>query len=145
MNMSSASSRYRINEPSVIGEILEGELVLVHFESGCYYSIRGTGSDVWNLAISGHTAGEIAEKLAAHHRLPVAEIAAGVGPFVAQLVAEQLLAPASAAGACASAAKLSTGAYVQPAIEKYDDLAGQLLLDPIHEIDQSGWPAAKAA
>jgi len=29
--------------------------------------------------------------------------------------------------------------------EKFDDMADQLLLDPIHEIDERGWPQRHAA
>jgi hypothetical protein len=143
--MSASTNRFRTNEPHVISEILEGELVLVHFESGCYYSIRGTGADVWNLATAGHTSQEIAEKLAAHHQLEVAQVAAGVAPFVQQLAAENLLVPCNAAGPQPASVALSSQAYGPPVVEKFDDLAGQLLLDPIHEIDASGWPTEKAA
>jgi hypothetical protein len=147
--MLAPTSRFKINEPHVIGEILEGELVLVHFESGCYYSIRGTGADIWNLAIAGHSPDGIAEALAAHHRLNAADVATSVNSFVMQLVAEQLLVPTGDSALPADTSAPLSKTYDPPVVEKYSDLAGHLLLDPIHEvgheIDPSGWPAQKAA
>ena len=32
------------------------------------------------------------------------------------------------------------GAFAQPQFEKFTDMQGFLLLDPIHETDSSGWP-----
>ena len=34
--------------------------------------------------------------------------------------------------------------YTAPAVQKYDDLEDLLLLDPIHEVDEAGWPVARA-
>jgi hypothetical protein len=31
--------------------------------------------------------------------------------------------------------------YKPPAIERFDDLEELLVLDPIHEVDEAGWPA----
>lgn len=33
--------------------------------------------------------------------------------------------------------------YTRPEFEKFDDMADQLLLDPIHQIDERGWPQSK--
>jgi hypothetical protein len=139
------TDRFRINEPHVIGEVMDGELVLVQFESGCYYSTRESGSDAWNLLILGHTPRQVAEILAAHHGVDTAEVAAGVCAFAEQLVAEQLLVPTETAAPEPRPITPSAAAYFAPVLEKFDDLAGQLLLDPIHEIDQSGWPLRRAA
>jgi hypothetical protein len=33
--------------------------------------------------------------------------------------------------------------YVAPVVQRYDDLEDLLLLDPIHEVDDAGWPVAR--
>ncbi|MDX1948591.1 MAG: PqqD family protein [Pirellulaceae bacterium] len=141
----SDSARYRLNEPQVIGEVLEGELVLVHFASGCYYSLRETGADVCNLLLAGCSIGETAAALADHHALPVDRMLADTRAFVGQLLAEQLLIATTPADAADGNVGPVAAAYSPPKLEKYDDMADQLLLDPIHEIDQSGWPIRDAA
>ena len=44
---------FRLNEPQVVCEALEGDLILLHFESGLYYNIRGIGADICQHLLSG--------------------------------------------------------------------------------------------
>lgn len=34
--------------------------------------------------------------------------------------------------------------FVRPILQKYTDMADLLLLDPIHEVDEQGWPHPRA-
>ena len=34
-------------------------------------------------------------------------------------------------------------AYEHPVLQKYTDMEDLLLLDPIHDVDEAGWPARK--
>jgi hypothetical protein len=38
----------------------------------------------------------------------------------------------------------AAGEYRSPAIERFDDLEELLVLDPIHEVDEAGWPVTPA-
>jgi len=131
-------AHYRLNEPHVIGEVLEGELVLVHFASGCYFSLRGTAADICNLLRGGRSSAQVVEQLASHHDLRPADVAAHVLPFVEQLVREELLIASPAPASDMNIGPVAA-AFDSPVLEKFDDMAEQLLLDPIHEIDQSNW------
>ena len=135
--------QFRIDEPRVIGELLEGELVLVHFESGRYYSVRGVGADVCQLLSAGCSIGEAAAQLAAHFGVPPATVSADVRRFVEGLAAERVLVASTAALQEARTATIAAATYEAPTFEKFDDMADQLLLDPIHEIDETGWPMRK--
>jgi hypothetical protein len=137
--------RFRFDQSRVISEVLDGEFVLVHFDSGCYYSIRGTGADICRLLTAGHSVEETTFRLAEHHHLPQEQVGAEVHSFVANLVAEQLLVPCGAAIGPDLGVELSAASFSAPAIEKFDDMADQLLLDPIHEIGEAGWPVRPAA
>jgi hypothetical protein len=78
-----------------------------------------------------------------------------VRSFADQLVAEGLLADAPAdelpAGDVPAGGVPPTDlgesslplVYTPPAIERFDDLADLLLLDPIHEVTEPGWPAGR--
>src|SRR5262245_43375959 len=44
---------YRVNGPRVIFENIEGELILVNMEKGCYYSTDQVGADVWAFIEAG--------------------------------------------------------------------------------------------
>jgi len=43
------------------------------------------------------------------------------------------------------AAPASDGPFVAPVLERYEDMQDFLLVDPIHEVDDSGWPNKKTA
>jgi len=143
--MQHATDRFRFDETRVISEVIEGEIVVVQFETGCYYSIRGTGADTCRLLLAGHTMQEVVGQLAAHHHLPESQIGPEVEQFVMGLVAEQLLVASIGQVASCGPLELSATLYSAPSFEKFDDMADQLLLDPIHEIGAAGWPIRPAA
>jgi hypothetical protein len=139
------TARFRFDQQRVISEVIEGEIVVVHFESGCYYSIRGTGADVCRLLLAGHALQEIVINLAKHYQLSEPQIGPEVKQFVVRLVEEQLLVAVSEEAPQAGPVELSSAPYAAPSFEKFDDMADQLLLDPIHEIGETGWPVRPAA
>jgi hypothetical protein len=139
------TEQFRFDESRVISEVIDGEFVLVHFESGCYFSIRGSGAEICRLLLAGHNLEAAAGQLAKHHHLPQSQIGADVDQFVAQLLAEKLLVATGGQTRQPAAVELSAEPYAAPSFEKFDDMADQLLLDPIHEIGQAGWPVRPAA
>ena len=139
------TDQFQFDHQRVISEVIDGEIVVVHFESGCYFSIRGTGADVCQLLSAGHTVPAIISQLATHHHLSESQIGPAVQQFIAKLAEEKLLASSSGEVRQASPVKLSDEAYSPPKFDKFDDMADQLLLDPIHEIGEAGWPVRPAA
>ncbi|MCI0492230.1 MAG: PqqD family protein [Planctomycetes bacterium] len=139
------TDQYRIDEPRVIGEVMEGEFILVHFESGRYYSVRGVGADICQLLSSGCTFAETIRRIAEHFRLPESQLAPEIRQFVDGLVNERVLVPAGVTTQSDRPVVLAATTYESPRFEKFDDMADQLLLDPIHEIDETGWPTRKTA
>jgi hypothetical protein len=65
---------------------------------------------------------------------------ASLDAFMDRLVQENLVMRVS--GAPASSAALPKGEirFELPAMEKYGDMQDLLLSDPIHEVDEAGWP-----
>ena len=68
---------------------------------------------------------------------------------MAQLQQEQLIAPdervafsASDEPSASSSPSVATGrlAFEAPVLAKYTDMAQLLVLDPIHDVDETGWP-----
>ena len=144
----SSQSAYRINSPSVIGEVLDGEAIIVNLDSGAYYSLDGAGADVWTAAQSGATLAGIIDLAVAQFSGDPAAIAAGVTDLVAELLAENVLvADKAAIGQIASPAGAPLAArppFIKPILQKYTDMAELLLLDPIHEVGEEGWPQRAA-
>ena len=69
--------------------------------------------------------------------------------FVAELLARKLVIETERAspadGAATEPRSVDRAAFVPPALTIYEDMADLLLLDPIHDVDEAGWPMPKAA
>ncbi len=135
-------ARIRVNAPNVIGESVGGEVLIVNLETGAYFSSTGLGDAVWAMvAGSGDTAGIVDVVGARYTGDGVRE---AVRAFLGQLLEEGLVVGAGAdSGAIAAAAPGALPEpFEAPVLRKYTDMQDLLLLDPIHEVDETGWPAA---
>jgi hypothetical protein len=144
--MMDMNQRYRLNEPAVMSETVDGEAIVVNLETGAYFSLRDTAAEVWDLLLSGHAPQAAADLLAARYSWPAGETQASVAAFLTALQADALIvadaAPAEATTAAAAA--VTARPFSAPKLEKYTDMADLLLLDPIHDVDpQAGWPLRK--
>ena len=123
--------------PEVIFENFGDEMVIANLESGFFYSLDGSGADIWNALVAGHTG----RQFIAASRVD-AEGAAEIARFIAELRSEGLLAEAAHP---AKPDPVSVAAFARPSMQKFDDLQGLLLVDPIHEASPAGWPFVQAA
>ena len=57
------SQVFRINSPTIIHEIIEGEAVIINMEMGHYYSIDQTGAGIWELVDKGASTAEVIDPL----------------------------------------------------------------------------------
>lgn len=137
---------YRVNRPDVVMESFEGELVLVHMKSGNYYSLQGSAPMIWELIDRGTSLEDIGDRLVARHPDDAAEIRRSARDLVEELVAESLLVPLASAPTPSDKkpGPLDSDApFVLPVLERYTDMQELLLLDPIHDVDETGWPRRK--
>lgn len=130
--------RFQLNAHDVIQETVDGEALIIHTPSGTYYSVEGTGEQVWNALLAGYTPAEIAEHFSAH---AAADTTGAVEDFTRQLQEEGLLLPSDATAPAGPLAP-AVGPFATPVLQKFTDMQELLLVDPIHEVDpQVGWPA----
>ena len=64
---------------------LSGEKVMVDFESGKYFLIKGAGNDIWDMIQVETTPGEIIEKLMQEYEVSREECERSVYEFLEQL------------------------------------------------------------
>lgn len=135
---------YRINEPNVVAEHFGDEIVAVNLDTGVYYSMHGSAASIWKLLQDGHAVDRIVAAVAAAHDAEPATIAADTTAFLAKLADEKLVVETAAAGV-APAPSPPTGErrpYAAPTIDVHSDMQDILLLDPVHDVDEAGWPLA---
>jgi hypothetical protein len=141
----SLSRTYRANTPKVLFEAFEDETVLINMDSGNYYSFSGSGALIWDCMVRGDSVGSVIENL--QERFGGRDgIAPAVENFVRELVEENLIVENSSG----TAKNMNQGKvqiptppqFERPMLQKYSDMQDLLLLDPIHEVDEMGWPQA---
>tara|TARA_R110002111_G_C5868968_1_gene361295 strand:- start:194 stop:619 length:426 start_codon:yes stop_codon:yes gene_type:complete len=129
------ATRYKISSPDVTFESFEGEILIINLSNGSYHSLRGSAVQIWPLLIAGQTTSEIAQIWSDQ---PAAE--KEIAAFATQLVEVDLINSRGDAPFDAITPPDSLPEYSPPNIENYTDMQDLLLLDPIHEVDVTGWP-----
>jgi Coenzyme PQQ synthesis protein D (PqqD) len=135
-------SEYFRPKPSVVHENFDDETVIVNLETGCYFSLRGSADTIWALAAHGQSRSQIVSRICDAYTGDSAAIAEETAAFLDTLVGESLLEHADR-GPMPGDVAVEGGPYVTPALQKYTDMEELLQLDPIHEVDNMGWPTAK--
>jgi hypothetical protein len=131
-----------------VHETIDGETMIIHFESGTYYSLDGPGAEIWTLATNGVPPSEIVAHATERYAAEPAFVERSVATLLDKLVDEGLLVPAPQFDLSgAEAVELPeppAGAFVEPELHKYTDMQEFMLADPIHNVDEyAGWPHAK--
>lgn len=131
---------FRINEPHVIAEEIEGEAIILNFESGTYYSLNESAMLIWRSIQAGYPSVAIVDQWQECYQADRKQVAAEFDGFMQQLLAEQLIVPAPQSTPVAPIPTVDGTPYERPILNKFTDLQNLLLLDPIHEVNEMGWP-----
>jgi Coenzyme PQQ synthesis protein D (PqqD) len=141
------SLKFVVRNPPIASESFGDEVVIVHLEKGTYYSVRGSAFTIWSMIAAGSAFGTIVDGLSASYEGSRAEIEKGVRELIDTMRREGLIqddgpTPENSAGTGTldSSASATKPLFENPQLEKYTDVEELLALDPIHDVDESGWP-----
>jgi hypothetical protein len=127
-------------------ERFEDETVIINVESGFYYSLSESGSEVLRLIDNGYTPemviiGLFGNSEEANLHTPQ------IIQFIEDLIREGILIHSDNQVVNHQSTNIpdpvysSSEVFRPPLLEKYDEVRDLLLIDPIHMVDQSkGWP-----
>lgn len=133
--MHSLEVAFEVDEPAVIYEESDGEIVLVDLRNGKYYRLQGESSLVFTLVTSGHPMQRIVARCEETHAVADELRAVVEDLHERQLIRER---PASITE------ELAPWVFKEFQLEVFEDLQEILKLDPIHESDpELGWPTAR--
>ena len=144
-----SNQRFRVNTPTVTHETIDGEAVIINLDSGNYYSLLEVGSFIWSLVEKGASKGEVQNLVLQTYQGNATDIDRGVQELLAQLQQEKLIVPFDGAEAfdpthlnqvLPSDNGHEKPSFKPPLLHKYSDMQELLLLDPIHDVDEAGWP-----
>lgn len=127
--------------PEIASEIFDGELVIANYKLGLYYSISTEGAWIWQALAHGLPVSQIVEWLSGHFPGQASAFPALVEDFIGKLIAENLILESSKSDSSTMELPILSGNFfAQPVIESFNDLQDLLLLDPVHDVDHTGWP-----
>lgn len=131
---------FRTDVPETASELFDGEVVIAHYGSGLYFSVSSSGALIWQGLRHGLTVAETVDWLAGHFAADAAIIAPQVEAFVATLVQSQLLLEVTEREKVGELPAIALAAWQEPTLDSFDDLQELLLLDPVHDVTEAGWP-----
>jgi hypothetical protein len=134
---------FEVNEPMVISETIDGETVIINLTNGSYYSLKHSGAAIWSGIQQSARLSDIAGMVRANFEVGGASVEAEIGALIDRLAEEGLVRPSAttaSSGAGAALAGLALKAFRPPLLEKFTDMEAMLLLDPVHDVDDEGWP-----
>lgn len=137
--------QYVINAPAVVGEIIDDEAVILDLQSGLYFNTEASGAVIWAGIEHGATIEGLAERLAQRFDIALPQAIEQARAFVVTLQGHGLVRAEAAAPHAAATLQTATPRepFNAPRLGVHSDLDDLLRLDPIHDVDQAGWPMAQ--
>jgi hypothetical protein len=138
----------------IIHDTIDNETIAINQLTGAYYTLEGPSALAWQLLATGASALDVARRLGSEYDADAATLETEAVEFFGLLMAEGLIVPTSGAADPAASASAASGApapttgnaaaarsrFAGLALQRYSDLEVLLLADPIHEVDDTGWP-----
>lgn len=126
---------YRV-PTGVTHELIEGEVVVVNLNSGRYFSLQGSAAGAWQALSSGACSERV--------KAALNETSQAVYQNALALFEKEEILQAQA-GSDDSGVELLPVMDQEFKYEIFNDLEDMLLLDPVHEVDEKGWPVEAGA
>jgi hypothetical protein len=146
------SAAYIIRPSGVAHETIDGETVIIDMQQGTYYRLEGAASVAWENLSSGATVEQLSANLAARFVGDTAAIGTQVAEFLEALRAFNLIVPLDGKEPVATPKlenaipKLANTGTTFPglAVHRFTDLQELFWIDPVHEVDDTGWPTTRS-
>lgn len=125
--------------------MIEDEIIALDMQSGSYFSLRQTAAWIWRLLRQPTSQEQIVTAVIACYQVDRARATLDVQTLLAHLQAEGLIEVTVAQRTEEIATPLNpTGEpYTTPVLEVFTDVQDLLTIDPIHDVDEMGWPQPK--
>jgi len=140
------SSRVKVSGPHIVSEIIDGEAIIIDLNTGSYYSLQDAGAEIWAGVQDSLRVSEIVGRLQSRYEAARDTIRNATTDLLEQLESEALITSNDARSDDRGAAPdplldpHERTPFSPPELHTYTDMQQLLLVDPIHEVDASGWP-----
>ena len=133
-----------INSGGISFERLDGEVVIISFETGKYFNSNNSAADIFHLIENGVP--QISwSGIFSSYFTGFNDTDSGIEEFLSMAIEEKLLliTDTSQPNHIDLPNDYLRKEWIKPALVVFDDLADLLLIDPIHDTSTSGWPTQK--
>jgi hypothetical protein len=142
--MSNTNLNYLLNSSEISLERLNGEVVIISFNSGNYYSCVGSAADILSLVSKEVDKTLWKEIICSKYKiddLPVVE----VDLFIDECLKENIIISVNSklGGMSNLPDDFTRSSWNTPILKIYKDYQDLLLVDPIHDSSLTGWPELK--
>ena len=140
-------NRFKINAPHIVHEIFsDDEAAIINLKTGNYYSLNTIGAEIWALIEKNMTNAQIIETFADNYLTHSIDLVPEISEFLKELKTEDLIIEdnSSEITTVEIGGNGKKHTFIKPVIERFADLQELLLLDPIHDVDEAGFPHKKA-
>ena len=144
---------WQVPEGSISMERLDGETILINFDSGEYFSFQGSSADLlWLISAGVNRESWLACIASAFPDVtpPDPTIEEQINEFLADLVAAGIIVEVGGEIQVDAVADpvlpddYVRDAWMPPSVHANDDLADLLVIDPIHDTSEDGWPETRS-
>jgi len=122
----------RLNDPAVIADDIDGEIVIMNLERGSYYGLDTVGADIWRMVMARKTGQDISARISSHFGVDVESVRKDVSALIAKMLENELLVPdvGSSPSETNTEPAVSAGQYNSPELTVYSDMKDLLAFDP---------------
>jgi hypothetical protein len=132
----------RVIEDSLEWERVNGEVIVVSFASGKYFSLSGTAADVWQLLTFGIDESQLIELLASNWHVEDLSLK-DIKPFIEDCIVEGLISEVSARESDSIIelpSDLDRSKWINPSLMTFGNLKDLIMVDPVHDASLINWP-----
>ena len=137
-----SESDFVLNKPFVVAERLDGEVIAISNQSGKYFSLGNTSADIWFLLQNAIPRKTWLQILASNYENVPESAEQEIQSFLSQILEEGLIKPEElrSKDEIDLPKDSARGQWIKPTLIVFDDLQDLLLVDPIHDTSEAGWP-----
>lgn len=137
---------YKINDAKAISETIDGETIIINLETGFYYSVNKTATVIWNEIQKNNSVKNIARLYLNSYEVDADTAEKSITEIIGLFLKDDLILELDS-DISPDIIERQTGTtkekFVIPKIERYDDMARALRSDPVHDVNEEGWPNLK--
>jgi hypothetical protein len=133
---------FKVIEESLEWERVNGEVIVISFRSGKYFSLSGSAADVWHLLLIGISEVRLAKLVSTAWSLENLN-SDELSPFITDCINEGLVEEISLEefdSFTEFPADLNRSNWTAPLLMTFGNLKDLIMVDPVHDASLINWP-----